>query len=97
MERARPRGTHLVGQASLLRLRLQRMHTPPPPAAKPEAAAAEAAAATAALEAWYRAAGTLLIVRSSASRQSAVQLQWLHLRRQASATPPLRIPSHRPP
>ena len=125
MERARPRGPHLVGQSVLLRLQLQRMRTPPHALTEAEGAAAGAAAASAALgaargalEAWYRAlssltltltltpiitiphhltptlnptltptryraTGGLLMVRSRASRESAVQLQWLHLRRQA--------------
>ena len=129
MERARPRGPHLVGQSVLLRLQLQRMHTPPHALTEAEGAAAAGAAGAAAasaalgaargaLEAWYRAlssltltltltpiitiphhltptlnptltptryraTGALLMVRSRASRESAVQLQWLHLRRQA--------------
>ena len=90
MERARPRGPHLVGQSVLLRLQLQRMRTPPHALTEAEGAAAGAAAASAALgaargalEAWYHATGALLMVRSRASRESAVQLQWLHLRRQA--------------
>ena len=91
MECARPRGPHLVGQSALLRLQLQRMRTPPPHAAKPEAEAAALAAAAAALETWYRASGALLIVRSRASRESAVQLQWLHLRRQAAQRPSLLL------
>ena len=94
MERARPRGPHLVGQSVLLRLQLQRMRTPPHALTEAEGAAAAGAAGAAAasaalgaargaLEAWYRATGALLMVRSRASRESAVQLQWLHLRRQA--------------
>ena len=45
MERARPRGPHLVGQSVLLRLQLQRMRTLPHALTEAEGAAAGAAAA----------------------------------------------------
>ena len=91
MERARPRGPHLTGQAALLRLQLGRLRTPPPRAPQPEAEAAAAAAAAAALESWHRATGALLVLRSRASRESATLLQWLHLRRLSAQRPSLLL------